>query len=108
MENVNPATRGDTAEMIGISGRIKTSAAHAEWTVKENFRQIWSLLRKISDIENQKGNPQERIGVLKFSPNGQGVWNKPCLKKPMGRSHMHQKAGVNYMGGESALLTNPK
>ena len=52
---------------------------NGQWN--KNSWQLWSLLQKISDIKCRKGYSQERSGVLKFSLNGQGVWNKSCKTK---------------------------
>ena len=73
-------------------------------------QQLRSLLRKILDKENRKGNPQERSKFPKIFPKSQGVGNTPFKNK----QYQHRAAAnrdrhiMVKMGGESASPTNPE
>ena len=62
---------------------------------------------KTPDTENQKGNPKQWRGVLKFFPNGQCVWNTPCKKKLNGKNPATPESRCKLTGGEYASTTNP-
>ena len=53
----------------------------ARMGTRKILQQLRNRLQKNSDIENRKGNTQERSRVLKFLPKGQGVCNTPLKKK---------------------------
>ena len=62
-----------------------------KFPVREDYPTTSELPPEKCRTKNiKKGNPQEWIGVRKFFPKVQGVWNTPCKKKPMGRCQPHQ------------------
>ena len=75
-----------------------------------NFLTTLEPPTKTLDTKNRRRTPNNRAEPLRFFQKAKVLDDTPCKTKkpPMGRCQPHQKASVNYMGGEAASPTNPE
>ena len=103
----NPATIAETSEKIGRRKKLSSFCG------KDSERKFAQPTTSESPQKNrtskiERGTLKNRVVSSIFLQKAKVFEINRVKKKPTGRSQPLQRAGVNTMGGESALPTNPK